>query len=68
MHIFLRQVRISAFLNDLIGGFRMLNLKNDSLRKKFDSLKYDLKKVEVSLRGMTFSSPRNNDLHFILSR
>ena len=27
-------------------GFRLLNLKNDGLRKKFDSLKYDMKKVE----------------------
>jgi len=36
----------------------MLNLKNDNLRKKFDSIKYDLKKVEevvydLSIRGLT---------------
>jgi hypothetical protein len=35
----------------------MLNLKNDALRKKFDSIKYDLKKVEevvydLSIRGL----------------
>jgi Translin family len=35
----------------------MLNLKNDTLRKKFDSIKYDLKKVEevvydLSIRGL----------------
>ena len=35
----------------------MLNLKNDGLRKKFDSLKYDMKKVEevvydLSIRGL----------------
>lgn len=52
-----RPLRISAFLNDLLGGFRLLNLKNDNLRKKFDSLKYDLKKVEevvydLSIRGL----------------
>jgi hypothetical protein len=34
-----------------------LNLKNDGLRKKFDSLKYDMKKVEevvydLSIRGL----------------
>ena len=35
----------------------MLNLKNDTLRKKFDGIKYDLKKVEevvydLSIRGL----------------
>jgi len=35
----------------------MLNLKNDNLRKRFDSIKYDLKKVEevvydLSIRGL----------------
>ncbi|KAJ4704916.1 Translin family protein [Melia azedarach] len=34
------------FLTDLHAAFRMLNLRNDFLRKKFDSLKYDLKRVE----------------------
>ena len=43
---FRRPLRIAAFVGDLLTGFRLLNLKNDSLRKKFDSLKYDLKKVE----------------------
>ena len=41
-----RPKRIATFLNNLDAGFRLLNLKNDMLRKKFDSLKYDLKKVE----------------------
>lgn len=36
---------------------RQLNLKNDNLRKKFDGIKYDLKKVEevvydLSIRGL----------------
>ena len=53
-----RPARISAFMNDLLSGFRLLNLKNDGLRKKFDSLKYDMKKVEevvydLSIRGLT---------------
>lgn len=52
-----RPVRIGEFLNSLNVGFRMLNLKNDALRKKFDSIKYDLKKVEevvydLSIRGL----------------
>jgi len=41
-----RPVRVASFLNDLLSGFRLLNMKNDQLRKKFDSLKYDIKKVE----------------------
>jgi hypothetical protein len=36
---------------------RLLNLKNDALRKRFDSLKYDVKKIEeivydLSIRGL----------------
>jgi len=53
-----RPQRISHFMNDINSGFRLLNLKNDMLRKKFDSLKYDMKKVEevvydLSIRGLT---------------
>jgi len=52
-----RPERIAGFLSSLHSGFRLLNLKNDSLRKKFDSIKYDLKKVEevvydLSIRGL----------------
>jgi len=52
-----RPGRVAAFLNSLHTGFRLLNLKNDNLRKKFDSIKYDLKKVEevvydLSIRGL----------------
>ena len=52
-----RPFAISSFVSDLSSGFRLLNLKNDGLRKKFDSLKYDLKKIEevvydVSIRGL----------------
>ena len=43
-------------------GFRLLNLKNYGLRKKFDSLKYDMKKVEevvydLSIRNLIKSNP-----------
>jgi len=49
--------RISAFTKDLAAGFSLLNLKNDLLRRRFDSIKYDLKKIEevvydVSLRNL----------------
>ncbi|KAJ1555956.1 hypothetical protein HK405_009934 [Cladochytrium tenue] len=39
---FARPLRIAAFVSDLHAGFQLLNLKNDSLRKRFDSLKYEV--------------------------
>ena len=30
-----RPLRINSFVNDLHNGFRLLNLKNDNLRKKW---------------------------------
>ncbi|KAF8176993.1 Translin [Pholiota molesta] len=50
-------IKISIFVKDLFTGFSMLNLKNDTLRRRFDSLKYDIKKIEevvydVSLRKL----------------
>lgn len=52
-----RPMEISKFVGELNAGFRLLNLKNDSLRKKFDALKYDVKKIEevvydLSIRGL----------------
>ncbi|GAU94725.1 hypothetical protein RvY_06448 [Ramazzottius varieornatus] len=49
--------KIFAFLSELGAGFRLLNLKNSDLRRRFDSLKYDEKKVEeviydLSVRGL----------------
>ena len=48
---------LKTILDQFQTGFRLLNLKNDGLRKKFDSLKYDMKKVEevvydLSIRGL----------------
>ena len=50
-------MKIQVFLQEVLEGFRLLNLKNDNLRKKFDSIKYDMKKVEevvydLSIRGL----------------
>jgi len=58
-------LRISRFVAELSGGFRLLNLKNDSLRKRFDALKYDVKKIEevvydLSIRGLR-NRPGNKD-------
>ncbi|EEH22007.2 hypothetical protein PABG_04218 [Paracoccidioides brasiliensis Pb03] len=41
-----RPLQISKFVSDLFAGFQLLNLKNDSLRKRFDGIKYNVKKVE----------------------
>uniref|UniRef100_A0A8C0B4A8 Translin n=1 Tax=Buteo japonicus TaxID=224669 RepID=A0A8C0B4A8_9AVES len=56
-----RPLRISTFINELDSGFRLLNLKNDSLRKRYDGLKYDVKKIEevvydLSIRGLNKES------------
>ncbi|XP_053327905.1 translin [Spea bombifrons] len=53
-----RPLHIAAFINELDFGFRLLNLKNDSLRKRYDGLKYDVKKIEevvydLSIRGLS---------------
>eukprot|EP01119_Soliformovum_irregulare_P006312 TRINITY_DN1816_c0_g1_i1.p1 TRINITY_DN1816_c0_g1~~TRINITY_DN1816_c0_g1_i1.p1 ORF type:complete len:224 (+),score=44.16 TRINITY_DN1816_c0_g1_i1:348-1019(+) len=39
-------LKISHFVSEISAGFRLLNLKNDNLRKKYDSIKYDVKKIE----------------------
>lgn len=57
-------MEISKFVGDLNAGFRLLNLKNDSLRKRFDALKYDVKKIEevvydLSIRGL---KPENSNV------
>ncbi|OSD07246.1 Translin [Trametes coccinea BRFM310] len=54
---FEQPIKISLFVKDVFAGFSMLNLKNDLLRRRYDSLKYDLKKIEevvydVSLRKL----------------
>ncbi|ORY88378.1 Translin [Leucosporidium creatinivorum] len=50
-------VQYSKFSKELSTAFGLLNLKNDSLRKRFDGIKYDVKKLEevvydLSLRGL----------------
>lgn len=61
-----RPLNISHFIGDLNTGFRLLNMKNDGLRKRFDALKYDVKKIEevvydVSIRGLSSSAAENKD-------
>lgn len=61
-----RPLRISSFINELGSGFRLLNLKNDPLRKRYDGLKYDVKKIEevvydLSIRGLTTDPETGGD-------
>lgn len=56
-----KPLQISKFVMEVNAGFRLLNLKNDFLRKRFDGLKYEVKKIEevvydLSIRGLL---PRN---------
>jgi len=48
-----RPLKISVFVKELYAAFQLLNLKNDALRKRFDSIKYDVKKIEEG--KMTYS-------------
>ncbi|OCH91850.1 Translin [Obba rivulosa] len=61
-------IKISTFVKDLFAGFAMLNLKNDALRRRYDSLKYDIKKIEevvydVSLRKLAPSAKASAAVH-----
>lgn len=52
-----RPLEISRFVKDLHASFQILNLKNDNLRKRSDSIKYNVKKIEdvvydLSLRNL----------------
>ena len=52
-----RPLLINQFVKDLLAGFQILNLKNDSLRKRSDGIKYKVKDVEdvvydLSLRNL----------------
>ncbi|KAI9791688.1 MAG: hypothetical protein M1833_001354 [Piccolia ochrophora] len=59
-----RPLAISRFVKDIHEGFQLLNLKNDTLRKRSDGIKYNLKKVEdvvydLSLRNLIPTSGQN---------
>uniref|UniRef100_A0A0N5AM42 Translin n=1 Tax=Syphacia muris TaxID=451379 RepID=A0A0N5AM42_9BILA len=52
-----RPFQVADFVRSIDANFRLLNLKNDSLRRKFDTLKYDLQKCDqvvydLSIRGL----------------
>ncbi|KAK7612152.1 putative Translin-1 [Phyllosticta paracitricarpa] len=52
-----RPLQIAQFIKDIHAGFQILNLKNDSLRRRSDGIKYRVKEVEdvvydLSLRNL----------------
>jgi len=54
---FRRPLQIAQFIKDVHVGFQILNLKNDTLRKRVDGIKYRVKEVEdvvydLSLRNL----------------
>ncbi|KAI9358517.1 Translin [Pilaira anomala] len=62
-----RPLIISKHVKDLSAGFQILNLKNDMLRKRFDGIKYDVKKIEevvydITLRGLHHQANRKRSL------
>lgn len=44
-----RPLEISKFISDIQAGFQLLNLKNDILRKRSDSIKYSVSRFVVFL-------------------
>jgi len=46
-------VQIQSFVKELFGGFLLLNLKNDPLRKRVDGVKYAVKKTEEIVYDLT---------------
>lgn len=49
--------RCAAFANNVFEAFKQLNFRNDFLRKRYDGMKYDVKRIEeimydLSIRGL----------------
>jgi hypothetical protein len=54
-------LQLANFVKEVQSGFMLLNLKNDSLRRRYDSIKYDSKKLEeivydLVIRGLVTPS------------
>lgn len=46
-------IKINKFIEGVMSGFLLLNLKNDVLRRKADGVKYHLKRVEDIIYDLT---------------
>lgn len=65
-----RPLQISQFVKDLHAGFQILNLKNDSLRKRSDSIKYNVRcliPVQGTLADPTLQVKKIEDVVYDLS-
>lgn len=56
--------RCARFANDVSEGFKQLNLRNDFLRKRYDGIKYDVKRMQeimydLSIRGLGANKKRS---------
>lgn len=58
---------ILKFITDISVRFRFLNIKNDWLRKRFDSLKYDVKKVEEIVYDLSIRGMRPEKMNIVIS-
>jgi hypothetical protein len=56
-----RPLMISQFIKDIHAGFQLLNLKNDSLRKRSDSIKYSVR-FSKYLRRTVYTDGINKQL------
>ena len=58
---FSRPLQISNFIKDIHAGFQLLNLKNDTLRRRSDGIKYA---VSLPLFFSVYSSLYNTSTYF----
>lgn len=47
-----RPLQISQFVKDIHAGFQILNLKNDTLRKRSDGIKYRVSRHQETCVGL----------------
>lgn len=50
-------------MREVNGAFQILNLKNDSLRKRYDGIKYDVKRVEEIMYDVSLNSRLSVDCY-----
>lgn len=62
--------RCARFASDVFEGFKQLNLRNDFLRKRYDGIKYDVKRLEeimydLSVRGLLDKDSTGLDVNMV---
>lgn len=58
-----RPFQIAEFLRIIDSNFRLLNLKNDLLRKRFDGLKYEVQRCDQIIYDLTIRGLRSFEEH-----